>query len=511
MSIYAYGIIIAYGCLLAAVRFLVMRKFPRNNLAVREFILAGGSIPFGLLAPSVFVSWIWTTTIVGSAEAGVLYGISGGWAYSLGAIIAFGILIALIVKIRRLMPGGITFLDFAGSRYSPLMRDVFMLFSVLVIIYLTAEQAAGIALVFDGIFGVSFKMIAFFTVMLAGVYVVSSGLRGVLYNELFNFFIISIGILAFAAAITGKFDLGTMYEGLKQVQSDPSNVNYNPEALDFFSRSGIMYAFSAIIIALGQICLDPAYYVKSYIAKDEKTMIRSFVVAGILFWTPVAVISAFVIGYVSLSENIDLKSAVNLSIDLSTKILQSEFAPQIQLLFAALIFCIGITSIIHCLVGIQSIFTIGFYSSKLNPGATELEQLRFGRTVAFMIAFLCALIAISLENVSLLTIDTFSGIFFAATCGATFAGILSGKEFGSRALVSIIAGIIAGFVSWGLTGDADMKWFYGSLYSFAIPIALMFILSVSTGRRFNFMRLLMFRYDFEKENENARDDAGRSV
>ncbi len=498
LGLIAYGIILLYALLLAAVRFLVVRKYPLNGTTIKEFVLAGGSIPFGLLAPSIFVSWIWVTTIVGSAEAGVLYGISGGWAYSLGAIIAFAILIILIVKIRRLMPGGITFMDFAGSRYSPLMKDVFYLFAILVIVYLIVEQAAGIALVFDGLFDVSFKKIAFITVVLAGSYVAIAGMRGVLYNELFYFFLISVGIISFAAIIISKFDIALLYAGLQQVQSDPSNNNFNPDALDFFSRSGVMYAFSAIIIALGQICLDPAYYVKSFIAKDEKTMVRSFVVAGILFWTPVAIISSFVIGYVSLAEDIDLSSAINMSIGISTGILQADFGIGVQLLFAALIFCIGITSIIHCLVGIQSIFTIGFYKNEIFPEATEADQIRFGRTVGFMIAFFCALIAISLEKVSLLTIDTFSGIFFAATCGGIFAGILSKKEFGSKVLVSIILGIGAGFITWAGTDDLSLNWLYGSLFSFGIPILFLFAMSALTKRNFNFMKLMSFRHDYKK-------------
>ncbi|HVI39028.1 MAG TPA: hypothetical protein VM577_00050 [Anaerovoracaceae bacterium] len=493
-----YMILAVYSLMLGTIVLLITRKYPVNGRTIDEFILAGRNVPFGLLAPSIFVSWIWVTTIVGSAEAGVIYGISGGWAYSLGAIIAFAILILVIVKIRRMMPEGITFIDFAGLRFSVLMKDTYFIFAILVVVYLSVEQAAGIALVFNGLFDVSFKKIAFITVMIAGVYVLTAGMRGVLYNELINFFIISLGFILFAGIIIHKFDLGTLFDGLKDVQSNPLNNNFNPEALSLLSKSGTMYAISAIIIALGQICLDPAYFIKAHIAKDEKTMVRSFVFGGIVFWTPVAIISSFVIGYVTLSKDIELKSVINRSIAISTGILQTDFGIGVQILFAILIFCIGITSIIHGLIGIQSIFTISYYKDKIKPDATEAEQIKFGRTVTFLIAVLCALIAISLEKVSLLTIDTFSGIFFAATCGGIFAGIWSKKVLGSKVLVSIILGILTGFIAWAGIEDPRINWLYGSVVSFAAPILFLSILSLLTKRQFNFTKLLHFRYYFNK-------------
>ena len=94
-----YAVLALYVILLGTIGFLIAKKFPSNGKNTDEFILAGRNVGFGLLAPSVFVSWIWVTTLVGSAEAGVIYGISGGWAYSLGAIIAFGILIVIRTKI----------------------------------------------------------------------------------------------------------------------------------------------------------------------------------------------------------------------------------------------------------------------------------------------------------------------------------------------------------------------------------------------------------------------------
>lgn len=485
-----YGILLCYVFLLFAVGKIVAKRFPLNACLINEYIFAGGKVSFGLLAPSIFISWVWVTTIIGAAEAGVRYGFSGGWAYSLGAAAAFAALIPIICKIKRMMPGSITFIDFLGARFSACTKDIYYIFALLLVVYLIVEQATGIALVFNGLFHVSFKKFAFITVVIAGVYVVFSGMRGVLYNELINFIAVSGGIIVFAYIIICHFDMQFLMEGMKSVQSEAYNNNYNPEALKLLSKSGCMYAFSAVIIALGQICVDPAYYLKAYVAKDEKTMKRAFLAGGVLLWIPLPIISAFVLGYVTLSQNYDFSYAVNISVDLSTKILTAYFGTNVKILFAALIFCIGMTSIIHCLIGIQSIFTLDYYKSKINFEATEAEKIKFGRVVSMLIAILCALMAITLEKISLLTIDTFSGIFFAAPCGAIIAGICSRKDIGNKAVISVVAGIIAGFLSWIAIDDVSLNWLYGTIISFAAPIFLSMLISFFTKRSFNFSKLL---------------------
>lgn len=492
-SLIGYGIIGIYLALLVLLGRLISRRFPKNNSSVNEYLLAGKRVPFGLLAPSIFTSWIWVTTIVGSGEAGFRFGISGGLSYSLGAGLAFAIFVVIIIKIKRMMPEGMMIIDFVGVRFTPFLKDVYYIFAILVVIYVIVEQSAGIALVFNGLFHVSFKKIAFLTVVLCGCYVVWRGMRGVLYNELINFFLISTGILVFAYIILGRFDMDTLYTGLSSVANDPSNRNYNPQAMNLLSKSGMMYAFSAVLIALGQILADPAYYMKAYIARDEKTIIWSFLAGGVIYWMPAAIISSFVLGYVTLSQNIDLSHAINLSIEISTNALTNNFGFETELLFAFLIFCIGCTSIIHCLIGVQSLYTIDFYKNKINYAATEEEKLKFGKIVTLLIALLCALISISLEKVSLLTIDIFSGIFFAAPCGVIIIGIISKKVLGNTAWVSIVMGIAAGFIAWITINDEELNYFLGIAFSFFVPFLFLSLASLFSGREFNFKKLLFFK------------------
>jgi Na+/proline symporter len=166
---------------------------------------------------------------------------------------------------------------------------------------------------------------------------------------------------------------------------------------------------------------------------------------------------------------------------------------EIKMLFAAVIFCIGCTSIIHCLIGVQSLFTLDFYKNKINSLATDEDKMKFGKVVTLLIALLCALISISLEKVSLLTIDTFSGIFFAAPCGVILVGIISRKVIGNMAWLSIVMGIIAGFGVWISISDQELNYFLGIAFSFFVPLLFLSLVSLLSRNRYNFKKLLFFK------------------
>ena len=143
------------------------------------------------IAPSIFTSWVWPTTIVGAAEAGIIYGVSGGLAYALGAGIGFIMLIVLLHRFHTLMPDTPFITSFIEKRFSKNARSAYMFLTVLIALYLIIEMSAGIGFVLSGLFSVSFKLVTFLTVMVAIVFVVKAGIRGMLYNDFLNFFMIT--------------------------------------------------------------------------------------------------------------------------------------------------------------------------------------------------------------------------------------------------------------------------------------------------------------------------------
>ena len=134
----------------------------RVNLSeIGSFLFVDRKIRTALLAPSVFNSWLWTTSLIGAAEAGITYGISGGLSYALGAGLAFTIVTFIILKLHDENNHNIFIVDFLERRYSYSTRKWYYILSIVISLYIIVEIAAGVGAVFYGLFSVSFKNVFF--------------------------------------------------------------------------------------------------------------------------------------------------------------------------------------------------------------------------------------------------------------------------------------------------------------------------------------------------------------
>jgi len=491
---YGYLLILAYVIVLLILFCVLKRKYRSEEQSILNYILAGKKVPVWLLTTSVFSAWIWVTTIIGSAEACVLYGLTGAIGYSVGASISFLVFIAVILFMQKLMPESTSFLEFMGERYTKGVKDLYYVFAVLTTVYVAIEQAAGISFVLNGFFDTSYKKIAFLSVLIAIVFVVLAGMKGILMNEFVSAVIILIGFGIFIFSVFQGFNMTELKQGLMDVQNNPSNVNYNPDVLNIASVTGIRYSIMAVVIAFGQILFDPAYYLKASIAKSPQAARKAFLIGGILIWCPVGLVSAFTLGFLSISMKIDFSESLNISADIPTKLIIPYLGEPMVLLFSFVIICIGITTINHYLIGIQAIFTIDYYKNKVKKDAGESEKIKFGKVVVILVGIFCALIAISLEDISLLTIDMFCGVFFAAPCGALFAGLLSKKTYRGIPIISIFLGLVSGFYVWVfLISDNNWAWFWGIMASFFVPMLFLVLCSFFIKTDYNFARLRFWR------------------
>ncbi len=481
------SIVFLYAILLYAVYLISKKRTDRDTL--HSFIFVEQKASAYLIAPSIFSSWVWPTTIIGAAEAGIRYGLSGGIAYAFGAGLGFLFMTLILLRFHKLMPDTPFITEFVGKRFSEKTRTIYFVFVVLIAIYLIVEMAAGIGFVFSGLFGISFKMVTFFTVIIALTFVLFSGTRGVLYNDLLNFFIITICFGAIAFLILSKFNIEYLYEGLIDVSNNPDNNNYNPEIFNYMAIGGIRYFLSAIIVGFAQTCIDPAYSLRAHIASDERSFVKAFIIGGVVLFMPVAMISSIILGYTVLALNFELDGIVNLSTVISSKMFLEQFPLWITMLFAFMMLAITMTTVLSSLMGIMGIASFNIYTSRIVDDADDKDRLIFGRTFAALIGVTCALIGISLEKISLLTLDTFCGILFAAPCGVLIMGMLSKKPFGSLAIAALILGVGTGFGVWLLEVDSEVSWFYGTLISLCFPIVFLWISGWFTKRRFNMMSL----------------------
>jgi Na+/proline symporter len=442
-SIIGCGILLGFGLIFLLIAGTVSKRYSLHTL--EDFVLAGRSLPFGYLSAALFVSWTWTTSIIGSAEAAMQYGVSGGLNYTLWANLPFLLFIPFVVRLRKMMPEASTFTEFIGERFNPLLKDIYFIFAAIVAMYVLIEQAAGVGMVFEDVFQIPFKLTVFITIMIVTAYISIAGIRGAVYNGILQFILINILFLLIIAVVLDKLDLNQIFEALERQAYDPGQADPG-EMLRINSMQGFKYGMIALVVAIGQIFLDQGWYSMALSAKNTKTMVWSLIFGIFILWMPIPLISASIFGPLYFINHFsDVKY---------------------DMIFAILIFIIGTGAAAKCLIGLQALFTVDYYKNKIKKDADTSEKIRFGR------------------------IDTFCGIFFAAPCGALIGGMYCSRLNGRVALLSIISGLAAGFGTWLFKENG---WFVGSILSLVIPVIVILAFALFEKDRYNFYRLRQYR------------------
>jgi Na+/proline symporter len=345
----------------------------------------------------------------------------------------------------------------------------------------------GIGIVFNTVFGIPYAVGALVPVLIVAGYVARAGLRGSIFNDVIQFFIISIIFLISVPLIIKTIGLDNIYRGMIDVVNNPDNINHNPEALSMTSAAGLRYGAVAVVVAMGQVLFDQGYYSKAIATVSTKALLRAYIIGTLLAWAPIPILSGNVFGVSLISLGIGEGAGVDSLSQAAPYIMTMVYGTGIgSVLFVLMIFMAGLTTGGNCLVGAQALFTVDFYKGFVKKNATEEEQMRFGRLITIALGILVGIVAILLEGVSLLKLDIFSGIIFAAPTSAFIAGLLWKKARPEVAVVSVFVGLIAGIGAWVLIQDPDMNWFVGNMLALFLPAAV-----VITGSLFG-----KYEYDF---------------
>lgn len=418
-------IVIMYGLFLLGLICYQIRKRGVDSDSIRTVILAGGQAKSSTLIFSVFAAWMWPTSVLGAVETYSMYGILGPISYVAAACVAFMFFVWVMNMIQTKIEGGRYFLDLISQVHGDTKKLFYFIFAFIVPAYVLIEQAVGVAYVFQSLFGVDFKWTAFLSIIIAVIFVGISGMEGLLRAEK----ITGICILIAFVFITGYFvNTDTSAGVVKEINAHEEWFNTGVIA------ASVRYFITAIVIAFSQLVFDPGYYLKGRLASSPRKMKMIFYMGGIVLWGAVSLVASVYLGVASYTQD--------------TEVMQL-FTGIGSWMFGAVMLLIGVSTISHYLMGWYGLFTEDLYTDYLRTEADEHQRIVFGRVLMTAGGIFCALIAISLENISLLTIDVFCAIFFAAPCGPVLHACISTRKIrNGTSVIATIAGIGCGLLIW---------------------------------------------------------------
>lgn len=481
-----YIIMAVFAVIFLSVSTIIDKKY--SGEGVDEFVAAGRRVPFGLVTASVMVSWIWTITLIGSAETGYTYGVSGGINYAWGAAVPFFVFIPLVLTLRKKMPKCTTFVEFIKVRYGEGVSRIFMMFALALTFYILLSQGIGMGVVFSALFNMPYKAAAAIPVAIIALFTARAGLKGSIVNDVIMFFVIAIIFLVTVPIVLKGIGMDSVYSGLVDVATNKNNLNYNPEALNMLSGTGFRYGIVSMVVCMGQVLLDQGYYSKAVATVSTKSLLFAYIVGTVVAWLPVPILCSTVFGTSALGLGVTVVGGqLSTTSDVAPYIMNLIFGGGIgTIMFALMIFMTGLTTGGDILSGAQAICTVDIYKKYINKNATEKQQTNFGRLMTLVIGFAMALVVIFFEGKSILKVDIFSGILFAAPCASFVAGLIWDRVSAKTAVASIFIGMASGLVAYFAIPDENINYVIGNVCSLLVPLVVIFVCSLFSNEKYDF-------------------------
>lgn len=487
-----YLILIGFGVVFITLSVVMAKKYPVQG--VEDFLVAGRKIPFGIISASIMVAWIWSITLMGAAEAVVWYGIGGAFAYAFGSFVPFLILVPIVLRMRKVMPHGTTFLEFVEQRFGRGMQKILFVFAILVALYLSVSQMMGIAYFISVNYQISYSMVVILVTIIITLYIAIAGFRGSIINDVIQFFFISVGVFIFITILLVKFTPAAIYEGFKDAVVNEQNANYNPDGLNLFAPGAVRYFIICLVICLGYVLFDQGYYSKALATINSKALLIAYLLGTLVAWAPIPIIVGNVLGGIGVATELAVGGGqITVSSEIAPYIFGQAFPGFGILLFGIVVFMAGMTTAGNALVGLQAILVVDFQEKFLKKKSTEIERAKYSQRATLVFGLIVMIIALSLKGVSILYLDIMTGIVFAAPVAAFVAGMFSNRITPKVAILSVILGVIGGVTSYILVKDPDIDYFVGNVVSLVVPIVVVFLGSLFSKERFDFGKLEEYR------------------
>ena len=246
----------------------------RRRISVEDFIVSRGTAGTGLATATLVASALGAWILFSPAETGAGFGVSALVGYGLGSAAPLLAFIVLGARMRRLMPEGHSVTEFVWHRFGPVMYYFTIGVVIFYMFVFLSAELTGVALAVNLIGDTPLAITAIVVGLLTVVYTAYGGMRASLFTDRIQFYIIiPLLIVVIIAAIVAVNGLGDV---LGKV-SDAS-----PELLSPTHGAGIEFGLTLIIAILAAEMFNQGSWQRVYTMKDEGTLRKGFLIAGIV-------------------------------------------------------------------------------------------------------------------------------------------------------------------------------------------------------------------------------------
>ena len=422
MQTYSYIIVILVSLFFFGI---VYWNFRKVKTSLEDYVVDRNNVnsltSISTLVSSMLGAWI----LFSPSEAGTWSGINGILGYSFGQALPFVAFAFIGSRIRELMPSGHSVTEFVKYRYGSLGHTFVAIISVFYMLVFLCAELTGISSAANLIGGIPNWITALIIGLCASTYVVAGGIKASILTDKYQFrFIlplIIIGVLAiyFNSSVTKEFN----------------NLDHN--LISFSNWTGGKFGLTLMIAILSANMFHQGLWQRIYSVTDNKSLIKSFSISGIIV-IPVV----FIFGFIGILA-VGIDTASNPSIALFDTIM--KISPQwvilVFLVLAVMLVASSLDTLFNSISSIIGTDLNDFLSKDSNsPFTISLSQ------AVKITPYLCLIpaVIIASQGYSVLYLFLIADMVCCAILFPVFFGLYSSKFNGNDAVISMITGLIIG-------------------------------------------------------------------
>ena len=444
MQTYSYTIVIIVSLFFFGIVYWNFRKFKTSlegYVVDRNNVNSWTSI--STLVSSILGAWI----LFSPSEAGTWSGINGILGYSFGQALPFVAFAFIGTRIRELMPSGHSVTEFVKYRYGSLGHSFVAIISIFYMLVFLCAELTGISSAANMIGGIPNWITALIIGLCASTYVVVGGIKASIFTDKYQFrFILPLIIIGsltiyLNSAVTKEFN------------------NLDNGLMSFSNWTGGKFGLTLMIAILSANMFHQGLWQRIYSVTDNKTLIKSFTISGIIV-IPVV----FIFGFIGILAVGILPEDANPSIVLFDTIMKisPQWVIMIFLVLAVMLVSSSLDTLFNSISSIIGTDLKDFLSKDSNsPFTISLSK------AMKITPYLCLIpaVIIASQGYSVLYLFLIADMVCCAILFPVFFGLYSSKFNGNDAVISMITGLIIGTLLFPNPDLGTFEWFKSIPYS----------------------------------------------
>lgn len=246
------------------------------------FMLAGRNVGLSLGSATAMATWVTSNTTMLAPVFALTLGVWGMVAYSTAS---FGLMLFAFfaVRIRKILPKGVTAGDFFRLRYGRFGWSIFLVITMLYSLSWLVSMAIAGGDLMNALAGIPYLQGMSLILIVCVLYTLFGGLYAVIGTDFIQSIVILVGIVFIGGLVVARLDFDQAYQHI---------ATYQPSLLKMVMPAALLAVFNNMLFGFGEVFHNNVWWSRAFAMRKEVAP-KAFFLSGIL-WFPIPIAAGFI-------------------------------------------------------------------------------------------------------------------------------------------------------------------------------------------------------------------------